>query len=143
MRQVMDATDLSTNQKIYFKGHAKATYMSDGRSVEDVISVMPTIFVPAYTEVLHGTNDTTFTLTPNVFHVWDVVSALTLTLGEEESGYANEFLFQFTSGSTPTTLTLPANLKWANDNVPTIAENKTYQISILRGLASALEFSNN
>lgn len=96
----------------------------------------------AYSEVSHGTSDTTFTLTPNTFHVWDEVSTLDLTFGDETSGVANEFLFQFTSGSTATTLTLPDDIKWANDTAPTIAENMIYQISVLKGLASCLEFKN-
>lgn len=96
----------------------------------------------AYSEISHGTNDTTFTLTPNTFHVWDEVSSLTLTLGAETSGVANEFLFQFTSGATATSLTLPDDIKWANDTPPTIAENMIYQVSILKGLASVLEFKN-
>ena len=41
-RKIKDAKDLSTNELIYFKGHAKATYMSDGRSVEDAINKIPT-----------------------------------------------------------------------------------------------------
>ena len=97
----------------------------------------------AYAEVNHGTSDTAFTLTPNTFHVWGEVSELTLTLGDETAGVANEFLFQFTSGSTPTSLTLPDDIKWANDSAPTIAENKIYQISVLKGLASCLEFEHN
>lgn len=96
----------------------------------------------AYAEVSHGTSDTTFTLTPNTFHVWDEVASLDLSFGEETSGVANEFLFQFTSGATATTLTLPSDIKWANDTAPTIAENMIYQISVLKGLASVLEFSN-
>lgn len=96
----------------------------------------------AYSEVNHGTSDTTFTLTPNTFHVWDEITSLTLDLGSETSGVANEYLFQFTSGSIPTTLSLPDGIKWANDSAPTIAENMIYQISILKGLASCLEFLN-
>lgn len=96
----------------------------------------------AYAEVNHGTSDTTFTLTPNTFHVWDEVVTLDLSFGEETSGVANEYLFQFTSGATATTLTLPSDIKWANDTAPTIAENMIYQISVLKGLASVLEFSN-
>jgi hypothetical protein len=95
-----------------------------------------------YAEVNHGTSDTTFALTPNTFHVWEEVSALTLTLGSETAGVANEFLFQFNSGATATTLTLPDDIKWANDSAPTIAENMIYQVSILKGLASVLEFAN-
>ena len=96
----------------------------------------------AYPIVNHGTSDTTFTLSPNTFHVWDEVSSLTLTLGSETAGAANEFLFQFASGATATSLTLPDDIKWANDTPPTIAENMIYQVSILKGLASVLEFSN-
>lgn len=41
MRKVKDAVDLTTNEKIYFKGHAKATYLSDGRNVEDALAEIP------------------------------------------------------------------------------------------------------
>lgn len=96
----------------------------------------------AYAEVNHGTSDTTFTLTPNTFHVWDEVDSLDLSFGSEISGVANEYLFQFTSGAIATTLTLPDNIKWANNNVPSISANTICQISVLKGLASMLEFSN-
>ena len=96
----------------------------------------------AYPEVNHGTGDTTFTLTPNTFHVWDEVTSLTLNFGSGISGVANEYLFQFTSGPTATSLSLPDDIKWANDNVPTIGANMIYQVSVLRGLASVLEFNN-
>jgi hypothetical protein len=38
IRKVKDAKDLSTDELIYFKSHAKATYMSDGSTVEDTIN---------------------------------------------------------------------------------------------------------
>lgn len=94
----------------------------------------------AYPEVNHGTGDTTFTLTPNTFHVWDEVTSLTLNFGSETSGMANEYIFQFVSGPTATSLTLPDSIKWANDNAPTIEAYMIYQVSILKGLASVLEF---
>lgn len=97
----------------------------------------------AYSEANHGTSDTTFTLTPNTFHIWDEVANLTLTLGSETSGVANEFLFQFTSGATATSLALPDDIKWANGETPIIDANKIYQVSILKGLASVLEFVKN
>lgn len=37
-RKIKDAKDLESNELIYFKGHAKATFMSDGRTVEDTIN---------------------------------------------------------------------------------------------------------
>jgi hypothetical protein len=43
--------------------------------------------------VNHGTSDTTFELTPNVFHKWDTVSELTLTLAEADENIYNEYMF--------------------------------------------------
>ena len=37
-RQVRDAKDSLSGELIYFKGHAQATYMSDGRTVEEAIN---------------------------------------------------------------------------------------------------------
>lgn len=37
-RKIKDAKDLESNELIYFKGHAKATYMSDGTNVEDALT---------------------------------------------------------------------------------------------------------
>lgn len=145
-REVKDAK--FDGKKIYYKGHAKVTFMSDGRNVEDAINSIgngggsSSGGSGAYAEVNHGTSDTTFTLTPNTFHVWDEVASLDLSFVEETAGVANEFLFQFTSGATPTTLTLPDSIKWANGNALTIEENKIYQISVLKGLGSVLEFNN-
>ena len=96
----------------------------------------------AYPQVNHGTSDTTFTLTPNTFHVWDAVGSLTLTLGSETSGVANEYLFQFTCGIYPTSLTLPDSVLWADKNF-TFNANKTYQISILNGYALGIEFGKS
>ena len=252
-RKIKNAKDLTTNELIYFKGHAKATYMSDGTTVEDAINnieagaevdlsdyatkeelsskqdtitdlevirqgaakgatalqsyteqykgtvtgvkVNGTTKNPssgvvdlgtvitshqdisgkqdklvsgtniktingtsilgsgdivisssggssngngAYAEVNHGTSDTTFTLTPNTFHVWDEVSSLDLSFGEETTGVANEFLFQFTSGSEPTTLILPDSIKFNSDF--TVEANKIYQISILNGLGTVMSW---
>ena len=143
-RKIKDAK--LNGEKIYYTGHAKATYMSDGRNVEDAINSVSGGGSSgggsgAYAEVNHGTSDTTFTLTPNTFHVWDEVASLDLSFGDETAGVANEFLFQFTSGATPTTLTLPDSIKWANGKTLSIAENKIYQISVLKGLGSVLEFT--
>lgn len=63
------------------------------------------------TQVDHGTSDTTFTLPPNEIHTWGEVSSLTLTLGAGTSGIVNEYLFAFSSGATPTTLSLPKSIQ--------------------------------
>ena len=84
-------------------------------------------------EVNHGTSDTTFALTPNVFHMWGTVSSLALTLATPtDATIVNEYMFQFDSGSTATTLSLPATIDWAEScGTLTVEANKTYQVSIV------------
>lgn len=139
-RKIKDIKDKDTGELIYPKSHAKATYMSDGTTVEDAINNIEASgnSASAYAEVSHGTGDTTFELTPNTFHVWDEVTSLDLSFAEEQAGVANEYLFQFTSGATATTLTLPDGLKWVDELV--VASNAVYQVSVLKGLGSVLKF---
>lgn len=80
-----------------------------------------------YPMVEHGTEDTTFTLTPNTYHVWGSVAELNLSLAETLEGVTNEYLFSFTAGGS---LILPDAVTWAN-GAPEIEVGKTYQISIL------------
>lgn len=77
-----------------------------------------------------GTSNTTITIDPNKFYVWGSVSSLNITLGTPSDAYVyNEYLFQFASGSTATTLSLPSSVKWQTE--PNIEANKTYQVSIV------------
>jgi hypothetical protein len=92
--------------------------------------------ITVYETIEHGTDDTTYTLTPNVFHKWNTVSSLTLTLGAETPGITNEYLFQFQSGTASTTLTLPSDVIWVNDEYPIIYPNCIYQVSIFNNLAT-------
>lgn len=62
-RKVKDAVDLSSGKKVYYKGYANATYLSDGRTVEDAIMACGGMRI-----IDHGVNDTTFELTPNIVH---------------------------------------------------------------------------
>lgn len=83
--------------------------------------------------VNHGTGDTTFTLTPNVYHKWGEVASLSLTLAEpsDTSAY-NEYMFEFTSGDTATTLTLPDTISWVY--FPEVTVNMIYQCSIVNNV---------
>lgn len=88
--------------------------------------------------------ETTATIMPNVLNLWDEVTELNITLAPPtDKTRASEYIIQFTSGAVPTMLTLPDSIKWANGNVPVIAADKIYQISILNGLAVYLEFGNS
>ena len=84
-----------------------------------------------------------YAMQPNKFYVFPECAVLDIQFDPNPpSGIANEYLFQFTSGSEPTTLYLPADIKWTGGETPTIEANKIYQISILKGLASVLEWDN-
>lgn len=89
----------------------------------------------------HGTAIDPIALTPNVFHKWGEVRTLFLTLGPETEGVANQYIFEFVSGSQATSLSLPDTIKWADGEPPTIETNMIYQISILNGLAVVLKFA--
>ena len=85
-------------------------------------------------QINHGIENTTYTILPNVFNIWGEVSTLDITLGEEIPNICNEYMFQFVSGQTPTTLILPDDILWVND-FPEIESNKTYQCSIINNIA--------
>lgn len=87
-----------------------------------------------YDVVNHGTSDTSsYAVTPNVFHVWDVVTSLSITLATPtDDTIMNEYLFQFTSGSTATSLSTPSTVIWVSE--PSIEANKTYQVSIVNNI---------
>ena len=87
-------------------------------------------------EVNHGTSDTTYTLTANTMHIWGTVTSLTLSLPTDSNSVLDEYMFTFTSGSTPTTLSLPSTVKWVQDIE--VEANKTYQVSIINNLAGWL-----
>lgn len=82
-----------------------------------------------------GTSSTPYSIAPNTLHVWGEVGALYLSLTTGEVGYVQEYMIQFTSGTTATTLSLPNTLKWLNGVTPSdIEASKTYQVSILNGV---------
>lgn len=82
-----------------------------------------------------GTSSTPYSIAPNTLHVWGEVDALYLSLTTGEVGYVQEYMIQFTSGSTATTLSLPNTLKWINNVTPSdIEADHVYQISIMNGI---------
>lgn len=79
----------------------------------------------------HGTGSTTLAIAPNVMHVWGEVASLTITLATpSDSGVVNLYSFQFTSGSTPTSLSLPASVQWPKGNELTVEAGMVYEVNI-------------
>ena len=129
MREVKDLKDSKTGEKFYPKSHAKAVYMSDGRTVEDAIE-----------QPIIQQTEATVEIAPNVLNLWGEVASLEITLAEADATKVNEYMFQFTSGEIATTLVLPADIKWVS--APNIQANKIYQVSIINNLGVIGEFSN-
>ena len=71
-------------------------------------------------------------LAPNTYYRWGEISALNITLGAEIAGITSEYCFEFVSGETSATLTVPGGIKWVQE--PSIEAGKTYQVSILNGI---------
>ena len=88
------------------------------------------------TKVVSGGSGTvTKRLSPNTYYEFGKCTKLTITLAAEISGILNEYMFEFVSGSTATTLSLPASVSWMGGKAPTIEANKTYQCSIVNNIA--------
>jgi len=78
---------------------------------------------------------------PNVLNVWGEIAELTITLATPtDTSIVNEYMVQFASGETATTLVLPDTIQWLSE--PTVNPNATYQLSVVNNLAVIGEFSN-
>lgn len=62
------------------------------------------------TEIQVNNPSTTYELQPNIQVVWNEVAELNLTLAPEKPNAINIYPFWFTSGATPTRVTLPATI---------------------------------
>lgn len=91
-------------------------------------------------EKVQNMTETTASIAPNILHVWGEVEELNITLAEGEEGVVNEYMVQFTSGATATTLTLPDSIVWMSS--PNIKANKTYHLSIINNLGVIGEFGH-
>nr|DAR36532.1 MAG TPA: hypothetical protein [Caudoviricetes sp.] len=87
-----------------------------------------------------GGGPVTSGLSPNILYKFGERPSLTITLGGGTVGIVNEYMFEFVSGTTPTTLSLPDTIKWSGGNAPNIEANKTYQVSIVNNLAVFASF---
>lgn len=91
-------------------------------------------------EIVESTSSTQ-EIQPNKFYKFGEVSSLNITLAAiTDTSVLNEYMFEFVSGSTATTLTLPSTVKWLE--TPSIEANKIYQCSIVDNIGVLLGVSN-
>lgn len=89
-----------------------------------IVSQIPVIEV--------STTASTFTIESNTMYRFGNRTELTINLAPGREDIVNEYMFQFTSASVPTTLTVPSSVKWLK--APEIKSNKTYMVSIENNL---------
>lgn len=91
-------------------------------------------------EIVESTSNTQ-EIQSNKFYKFGEVSSLNITLAAiTDTSVLNEYMFEFISGSTATTLTLPNTIKWLE--TPSIEANKIYQCSIVNNIGVLLGVSN-
>ena len=83
-RKIKDAKDLSTGELIYFRGHAKSTFMSDGRTVEDAIRPM----VPIIWSELKNMRDNSSLVAGTQYRITDYI---TTTIQENTTSAGHQF----------------------------------------------------
>lgn len=77
---------------------------------------------------------------PNVFYNLGTITGNVTWSLAAASLACDEYMIQFTAGSTAPTITWPSGLTWIGGAAPTITGDKTYQISIQNNLAVYAEF---
>lgn len=86
-------------------------------------------YVTEPTVMAHTDAEVTIVLTPNVIH--HITGATAITVSSVTDTFKECFL-QFVSGESAPTLTMPATIKWAGGQAPTLEAGMTYQISVVK-----------
>ena len=87
------------------------------------------------------TSTSTIEINSNTFYKFGEVASLNITLASiTDNTIYNEYMFEFVSGTTATTLTLPSSIKWLE--TPTIDANKIYQCSIVDNVGLLVGVAN-
>ena len=119
----------STNVERDSYGQIKEYCKADTRNAYDIVNVDT-----------QGATRYRIEIKPNTMYVIPELQELTITYGDIMENVAKEYVFQFASGSTATTLIMPLSTLWANGIAPVIKPRTIYQISVLNNLATLLEF---
>ena len=129
-RKVKDLKDLDTGELIYARGHAKATYMSNGMSVEDAINSITTNG-KVIQQISIGADP--IVLSPNTIYVTESTPVnVTIDSFETTEAVIDEYTLQFLTFPISGTLNLPSNVRWANGVTPTLEGDTLYELSIVK-----------
>ena len=93
-------------------------------------------------KILKETSQPVGGMLPNTFYQYDLLSTDTtfLMAPATDNGIANVWWWKFTTSSTAITITWPAAItSWASGSAPTINTNKSYEVSVMDGVACIIE----
>lgn len=92
------------------KSDAVKAVQTEGTKQVQAVQAKGQQILDSITEIQVNNPSTTYELQPNVQVVWGEVAELNLTLAPEKPNAINIYPFWFTSGATPTRVTLPATI---------------------------------
>lgn len=92
------------------KSDAVKAVQTEGTKQVKAVQAKGQQILDSITEIQVNNPSTTYTLQPNIQVVWGEVVELNLTLAPEKPNAINIYPFWFTSGATPTKVTLPATI---------------------------------
>lgn len=133
-RKIKDIIDLETNELVYPKTHAKATFMSDGSTVEDAINAIggkEIVDIDVVTSDVAGTKE----VLPNipVQYLPNIVTNKTFVLSTADMDTTKENLWKisFIIGSTAPSISITSavTIYWANGIAPSFDVNSHYEIT--------------
>lgn len=108
---------------------------SETFSQSEILKKINSAYESTLTPIVKITNTTNnaFILKANIMYLFGERTALDISLeNTSNSNYLNEYMCQFTSGSTPTEFTYPDDVSFVQE--VNIEANKTYQVSIVNGI---------
>ena len=130
--------DLATIRTNANKGATALQSESDPIYIADKPSIALKTAIVTETEGLAS-----YTISPNVLtKLGTLASSVTLSLdaSKEESGVTNIYDIIFTTPTNAPSITWPEGITWIGGSAPTIAGEKTYEVSIMNNLAIYGEF---
>ena len=115
----------------YPQTHEKGVIDDNGTTLETKLQSLNTL--PLITS-----NSASLTISPNTYYSFGEMASLTIALSSPVANVMNEYSFEFDSGSTATTLSLPDTV--IGINITRIAANKHYEVSIKYDASSAVYY---
>lgn len=130
-------TESNISTPIFRKGNTGIEVSTNNGKTWNTVALYSDI---SYKQPIVAQTENAVTIFPNVLNVWGVVSRLEIALGASSSVEVSEYMMQFSCGDIPATVILPDDVRWTEE--PEFEAGKTYQVSVLNGLAIYAGWNN-